>query len=100
MPLLIRRGLFLLASLAATLAIGTLGFMWIENAGAFDSFYMALITMTTVGYGETVELHHAGRVFNSFYLLISAILLFASIGIFTLTLVEVQLGDVLGRRKV
>ena len=100
MPLLVRRGLFLLLAVAATLAIGTTGFMWIEGAAAFDSFYMALITMTTVGYAEVIQLSHAGRVFNSFYLLISVSLLFASIGFFTLTLVELQLGDLLGQRKV
>lgn len=100
MPLLIRRAVYLVAALAATLAVGTLGFMWIEDAAPFDSFYMALITMTTVGYAETVQLGHWGRVFNSFYLIISASLLFASIGVFTLTLVEVQLGDLLGKRKV
>ncbi|MBY0504851.1 MAG: potassium channel protein [Bryobacteraceae bacterium] len=100
MPLLLRRGFYLLAAVAAVLAIGTSGFMWIEGAAPFDAFYMALITMTTVGYGETVPLGQAGRVFNSFYLLVSVSLLFASIGVFTLTLVELQLGDMLGQRKV
>ncbi len=100
MPLLIRRGLYLLLAVMATLAIGTVGFMWIEGAAAFDSFYMALITMTTVGYGEVIPLGRAGRVFNSFYLVISISLLFASIGFFTTTLVEIQLGDLLGKRKV
>ena len=100
MPLIVRRGIYLVLALAVTLGLGTTGFMWIEGASAFDSFYMALITMTTVGYAETVHLGHAGRVFNSFYLLISASLLFASIGVFTITLVELQLGDLLGQRKV
>jgi len=100
MPLIIRRGIYLVLALAVTLAVGTTGFMWIEGAPAFDSFYMALITMTTVGYAETVPLGHAGRVFNSFYLLISASLLFASIGVVTITLVELQLGELLGQRKV
>jgi voltage-gated potassium channel len=33
-------------------SIGTAGFHLVEGWSLFDSFYMALMTLTTVGYGE------------------------------------------------
>jgi len=45
---------------------GSAGFHFIEHWPWFDSFYMTLTTMTTIGYGEIHPLSHFGRVFNSF----------------------------------
>ena len=57
------RALQILAGLIVVLAYGTLGFMVIEKMPAFDAFYMTVITMTTVGYGEIYPLHQEGRIF-------------------------------------
>jgi voltage-gated potassium channel len=51
---------------------GTLGYLVIEGWTLLDALYMTIISMTTVGYGETQELTEAGRVFTIF-LLISSI---------------------------
>ena len=40
-----------------------LGFYYIEGASWFDSFYMGVITLTTVGYDEVVALSQPGRAF-------------------------------------
>ena len=42
---------------------GTLGIYVLEGASLFDSFYMAVITMSTVGFAETVPLSISGRIF-------------------------------------
>ena len=42
---------------------GTLGFMWIESWGPLDAFYMTVITLSTVGFGEVRPLSPAGRLF-------------------------------------
>ena len=50
--------------------IGTVGYTVIEPAySPFDALYMTVITLTTVGYGETHPLSPAGRVFTIFLLL-------------------------------
>ncbi len=50
---------------SATL-LGTFGFRLVEGWPLFDAFYMTLITLTTVGYGEVHPLSFHGRVFASF----------------------------------
>ena len=44
---------------------GTIGFHLIEEWAWFDSFYMTVITVTTVGFGEIHPLSLAGRIFTA-----------------------------------
>ncbi len=52
--------------LLVTLTIGTIGYMVFESWSFINSFYMAVITLTTVGYGEVEPLSEQGRVFSIF----------------------------------
>ena len=54
---------------AVVLGLGTGGFMWIEGWGLRESFYMTVITLSTVGFGEVRPLSDAGRVFTVFLIL-------------------------------
>jgi voltage-gated potassium channel len=49
--------------------MGTAGYMFLEGWNAFDSLFMTVITLTTVGYGETHPLSDPGRVFTMFLLM-------------------------------
>lgn len=66
------------------LGIGTLGFRIIEGSewSWLDAFYMATITLTTVGFLEVHPLSNPGRFFTSIY---------ALFGIFTLFYLATQL---------
>lgn len=97
---LVRRVLLLAASVVAVLLTGTLGFHFIAGFGVFDALYMALITMTTVGYSELTGLNHAGRIFNVFYLVLAVCVLFMGIGMLTQTIIEAELGNVFGKRRI
>lgn len=67
---------FFLFLIILIISIGTVGYILIEGWNLLDSFYMTLITMSTVGYGEVHELSDSGRIFTSF-LLISCFSIFA-----------------------
>jgi len=94
-----RRFLILAAALLATLITGTVGFALIDHFPVFDAFYMTLITMTTVGYSEIHPLSHAGRVFNSFLIIFGVTTIFIAIGAMTQTIIELEFGDVIGKRR-
>ncbi|MBM3811670.1 MAG: potassium channel protein [Acidimicrobiia bacterium] len=85
---------------AATLAIGTAGFVLIEDYPWFDAFYMAVITMTTVGYMEVHPLSQAGRIFNSFLLLFGVGIMFFAVGAITQNVVELQFAEVFNTRRM
>lgn len=50
------------AFLALIVLSGTVGYVIIEGVGWFDSFYMVVVTITTVGFAEVIELSGVGRV--------------------------------------
>ena len=81
-------------------AVGTVGFHWIEGWSWFDSFYMVVITLSTIGYAEVHPLSHAGRVFNTGLIIAGVTMLFLSIGSLTQALLEFELVKVFGRRRM
>jgi voltage-gated potassium channel len=88
------------AAIATTLGIGTAGFALVAGYPVFDAFYMALTTMTTVGYMEIHPLAFAGRVFNSFYVLLSVCTLLLTMGVMTQGIIEAQFGSLMERRRM
>lgn len=59
-----------LLALTGLLALGTAGYVLVEGWPVLDALYMALITITTIGYGETRPLSDAGRLFTIVYILL------------------------------
>ena len=60
-----------LAVLLALWIIGTIGYVLIDNYTWFDAFYMTIITVATVGYGEVEPLSVAGKLFTAFLIITS-----------------------------
>ena len=59
-----------------SLTVGVVGFISIEKYDLLSAFYMAIITISTVGFTEVQELSDAGRLFTSLYIIFN-------LGIFT-----------------
>ncbi len=86
--------------LIAVHLVGTAGYVIIEGWSVFDAFYMTVITLGTVGYGETRPLTTGGRVFTIG-------LIFVGIGTFAYALsaitafwVEAHVFDLWGKRRM
>lgn len=61
---------FVLGVAAALLISGTVGYMIIEGWGWHDAFFMTVITLSTVGYGEVRPLTGLGEVFTILLILL------------------------------
>jgi len=60
-----RRLLIGLSILAVIIAVGIVGYTFIEGWSFLDSLYMTIITITTVGYFEVHNLSMNGRIFTT-----------------------------------
>ncbi len=88
------------ASLLALLVAGSLGFMWLEGWDFFDSLYMTVTTLTTVGYGEVHPLDRLGRIYNMVLILTGMGVMLYIVGSLARVVIEGELQSVLGKRKL
>jgi len=72
----------------AVILIGVSGFMLIEHYSFLDSFFMTIITVGTVGYGEVHQLSDLGKVFTSFLIIFSIGTFAYAISVITTHIVE------------
>ncbi len=83
-----RAGLFArlrlpLVLVAVAVAYGSAGYKVVEGWGLLDAFYMTVITLTTVGYGEVHPLDAAGKMFTIPLLALGVVALAAALSAFT-----------------
>ncbi|MDX2481277.1 MAG: potassium channel protein [Desulfuromusa sp.] len=89
-----------LTTLAVLIGGGTLGYALIEDWGAFEALYMTIITLATVGYSEVHTLSHNGQIFTIFLIIFGVGTIAYTIGSMIQFMVEGQLYQLLGRKKV
>ena len=86
--------------LLGIICLGTFGYNMIENVPFFESFYMTIITISSVGFSEIVPLSRAGR-------LLTIIIIISGISTLTYTLgqvaqifIEGEIRKIFGRKKL
>ena len=61
---------YALFALLGAVALGTLGFHFLEGWSLVDSLYATIQTVTTVGYGDVAPQNFTGRVFASLFMVV------------------------------
>lgn len=85
--------------LACVLIVGTLGYGTIEGWSASEGFYMSVITLATVGYGETRELSELGRLFTCILIFFSIVSLSCWTACLTSLFVDQEISGALRQKK-
>ncbi len=95
-----KRAFLSLALVFTVIMSGTVGYSIIEGWNLFDSLYMTVITLSTIGYQEVRPLSHTGRVFT-------IIIVFVGVGVVAYAInngiriiFEGEIQKALGRRKL
>jgi len=78
----LRHVLIAVSLLVSVVIIGAVGFMYIEGLEPLNALYLAIATVTTVGYGDIVPLTPEGKIFT-------AGLIIAGVGVALYVLVEI-----------
>jgi voltage-gated potassium channel len=96
----LRQTLISIALSVVLMGIGSAGYMAIEGWNFMDAFYMTVITMATVGYGEVHTVSFKGRIFTVVLILLGVGFFLYVAGNIIQFLVEGRIRLVLGRRKL
>lgn len=98
-----RLSLALLALVAVT-GVGIVGFAWIGRGehGLVDAIYMTVITLTTVGFGEIIDMsaHPQGRLFTVLLLLVGMGIVAYTVPMLAAFVIEGQLHHIFSRRRM
>lgn len=94
-----RRVVQIIAAIATVIGIGCTGYMTFAGAPLFESVYMALTTITTIGYGEIIPLGRVGRIFNIFYIVIGVATVLVAFGVLTQAMIELELSGYFQKRR-
>lgn len=78
-----RRFVISLLLVMLTVVLGTLGFMFVSGYSFSEAYYMTIITLSSVGYGEVKPLDDSGR-------LLASLLILVNIGIFAYALASLS----------
>jgi len=92
--------LFTFLAIILMIFVGSLGYHLIEGWSWFDGLYMTVITLATIGYGETHPLSLGGRLFTLLLIVIGVALFGLLISNLTKAVIESGVRAALGRRKL
>ncbi|HEY4612977.1 MAG TPA: potassium channel protein [Bacteroidota bacterium] len=95
-----KEALQLLGLLVFILLVGMFGYHFIEGWPMFDALYMTVITLATVGYGETHALSTEGRMFTIFLIMGGMGIILYGVTEVTAFIIEGEMTGFLRRRRM
>ncbi len=97
---LTKKGLVTIGLIILIVAFGTAGYMLVEGWGFLDSFYMTIITLTTVGFMEVHPLSVNGRLFTIVLIMGGVGTVFYALSTGAKVILEGELRDIFGRKRL
>jgi len=94
----LRKVILLLPFFFGTFLFGTLGLHYTEGKSFFESFFLTITTISTVGYGDSMSLQ--GRIVIMIVILCSMTIVAYTLGAVLHLIIEGELSKTLGRRKM
>lgn len=79
---------------------GTVGYMLLERWNFFDSIYMTIITLTTVGYKEVHDLSSVGKMFTIILIIGGVGTVFYTLSTGAKFILEGELQEIFGRKRL
>jgi voltage-gated potassium channel len=89
-----------LISILILIVIGTAGFHLIEGWDVLECFYMTIMTLTTVGYGDFTPESSAGKIFTVMLVIFGVGTMLYTVGLVAQTMVEGRLMNLMGRGRM
>jgi voltage-gated potassium channel len=86
--------------LGLVLIMGTAGYIYYEHWTLLEAFYMTVVTISTVGFGEVHPLSEAGRLFTSFLIISGTGILAYTLGSLVQFMVEGKFREIIGLKKM
>jgi voltage-gated potassium channel len=95
-----QRLILALTGLVGISALGTVGYVLLEGVPWLDALYMTVITISTVGYSEVVELDRSGKLFTIALIVVGVGLALYLLSVLAELLIEGRVRDILERRAM
>ncbi len=86
--------------LLAVWVFGTIGYVLIDDYTWFDAFYMTIITVATVGYGEVAPLSAGGKLFTAFLIITSFGIFAYAVSSITKFVIDGEFNEFIKNRKL
>lgn len=90
---------YALVAIVVVIALGTVGFYFIEGWSFTDSLFMTVTTVTTVGYGEVHPLSQTGRIFSICLMLVGVGTVAYALSTTVQSIVQWELLETVGQRR-
>src|SRR4029453_1570017 len=95
-----RRILLAMAAVIVAIALGAAGFSLIEGWSILDSLYVAVQTVTTVGYGDRTPVTQNGRIFSTVFMLVGVGVVLYALTTTVHAIVQSELVAAFGQRRI